>query len=67
VATFFCLAMIAIVSFVQAHKGDGIAGFIQAALIEVVNAMWGVIAPEVGKRQEQAEKWREEKVPQIKQ
>lgn len=66
VATFISLTAVAIVTFVQTHKGEGILGFILAAMIEVVNAMWSMIAPEVGRRQEQAENWRQEKVPQIK-
>jgi hypothetical protein len=65
--TYLTLFIVGFMAFYQAHKGESAGSFALAAIVEVINTMWSFIAPEVGRRQEQADKWREEKVPQIKQ
>ncbi|KAI9633180.1 uncharacterized protein MKK02DRAFT_29065 [Dioszegia hungarica] len=65
--TYLTLFIVSFMAFYQSHKGESAGSFAMAAVVEVINTMWSFIAPEVGRRQEQADKWREEKVPQIKQ
>jgi hypothetical protein len=57
--------MASIVVFTYQHKADSPVHFVLAAIVALFNAAWELLLAEKGKREAQAEKWREEKEAQV--
>lgn len=67
IISFLIVFVVSAEAFYKGHKGESPGAFILAAFSEIFQAVWGTLLSETGKRQAQADKWREEKVPQFKQ
>lgn len=66
-ASFLSIAFATIFIFFRDHQNEGILQLVVSAFAELFNAFWSTLLSESSRRQAQAEQWRSEKAPQLKQ